>query len=335
MVAADRPQVADAATEPSLLEKVWSEVQIELARAAADRGRKPPQPVSVRWAKRRLGLLELDAPLLALAIRDVDRDGKAELAALTTRKVAIVRVRGRNKLALGPEIALPTQPAPIRARDPVGALSIDAVGVVLARTSDQAEGMAIEWKDGQLVERQRLTGFPLCDVVTAELVPGRSLFAAGSLASSDAAGHRGGAAEFVSARCARDLVDPEGYALDLFGVVSVDDTLTVRCRRNGAPCEAGTGDRDYDAAGHAFDLSDIDNDGRPEVITTSTAPRGLSDRVSVHSSGPDGVRVAFETKLGGSVSALASGDIDGDGAREVIAAVRLSRTTRVELWTLN
>ncbi len=325
----------DARSDDSPLHRWWAEVSAELARAAESRRRKPPRAVTVVWKKRLLGEIDLEAPLLDLAARDLDGNGKAELFALTSRELAVVRPRRRGKLVADPELALPVLPPAIRSRDPIGALSIDDAGQILARTSDQSEGIAAEWSRGRLSEVRRLAGFPVCADAIAEVVPGRNRFAATSLASTRAAPHRAVAADVSSMRCATDLVDPAGVPVDLFGSVGLDDRLSVHCLREGGACDPGTADRDYEGVGHAFELTDVNNDGHPEVITSSSAPRDGKDKVSVYAIGVDGVTAVFETTLDGGVIAFATGDIDGDGDRDVVSAVRVAGGTKVELWTLN
>src|SRR6185369_14963349 len=78
----------------------------------------PPVPIKLAWKAVRLGSVDLGAPLVALTSADLDRDGKAELYAVTTREVVAIgagkRVAELGRVAFGGEPAVPAS------RDPVG-----------------------------------------------------------------------------------------------------------------------------------------------------------------------------------------------------------------------
>ena len=120
-------------------------------------------------------------------------------------------------------------------------------------------------------------------------------------------------------------------------MVDLDRVLEVRCRRpDGSDCPPGPASaRTYDGVGVAFDVADIDNDGSPEVLTSRGGAPGDRDSVSVWSRrGADVVKV-YGVDFHGGVVAITAGDVDGDGDRDVVAAVRFAGSSHVSFWTLD
>lgn len=318
------------AEDRSFFETLIEKIDQDLERAIADNRRKPPQPVAVTWKKRRLGRVDLGAPLLDLVSRDLDGDSKDELIAVTTTHIAVLRKTGHRKVEEVARVALPDKPAPIRSRAPVGTVEVARDGRILARASDQAEGVIARFDGKQLTIEGSLARWPLCEDGSAELVPGRSQFDDGTVTWEVDDSHRSIDQDFLSASCGHELVDPAGNAIEMFGFVDIDDKLVVRCHSDRGTCAQS--EVVYDRVGYAFEIADIDNDGSPEVITTSNKPyAGTSDNVYVR--GAD--KTLYSRGFGGGVVAVTAGDVDADGVREVIAVVRLPGATQVNLWTLN
>lgn len=78
-----------------------------------------------------------------------------------------------------------------------------------------------------------------------------------------------------------------------------------------------------DAAGVAFDLLDIDDDGRIDLAASTAASIDGEDRLLLLHATAGGKLQRFwrSPKLGGRVTAVTHGDFDGDGRQEVVAAV--------------
>lgn len=320
-----RPAHADALA-------VWRRVQAAVERAVVERAPRPPVPVKVTWRERRIGALDLGAALLAMAVADVDRDGRAELVALTTHEVIVLAVGASGLRQVG-RAGVGGAPAAQRPRDPVGALVIEAGAtetVVWARSSEAADAVRLAWRGkGGLVEIGRAAAYPLCRDLSADLVKGRNYFGAAQAVWAPGAMPMELPAEFFGAVCRDDLVDAAGRPLAVAAVVGVDRALRVVCRGAAGACDGI--ERQVDGAGVATAIADVDNDGHPEVLSTRGGAPGDRDRVTVL--GRDGKVFARDFQAG--VVGLAAGDVDGDGDRDVVAAVRFAGSTQASFWTLN
>jgi hypothetical protein len=316
---------ARADDRDGFLHTLAGDVRARLDALAAARAPKPPVPIAVKWRPQRLGSLDLGAPLAALAAADLDGDGKAELYAVTSRDVIAIAADKRAR-EVG-RVAFTGEPAVPQSREPVGS-AIAVHGELIASVSSWARGMRVTWKNKQLVGDVAEPGFELCAGERAQIAPGRNYFG------------EGGSALFA-VRCA-DLVDAHGLPLHVRAQLSATtgklDVVVQRCAADGSACSEIVR-RDYPNIGVAFELADVDRDGTPDLIYSGAVAPGEKDSVKALAIGDDEKKAKLRKPASAEgVVGIAIGDVDGDGAPDVIVAVRLfgaNRLDKIELWRLN
>lgn len=280
----------------------------------------PPVPIKPQWKVSRLGSIELGAPLVALAAADLDGDPKsAELYAVTPRDVIAIGWRGGKPVELG-RVAFHGERAVLEPRDVVGTITVDGKELVAA-SSSWAKELRVTWNGKKLVGHQGQPGFLLCPNLRAQLAPGRNHFTTNTFET----------------RCRDDLVDATGQVLRVKAELATSGKLgvTVETCPVGGAC-AQTGKFEYGNVGVAFAISDVDRDGTPEVVVSEASAPYASDSAKVITLGGDEKKGIFKKSFMGGVAGLvvADGD-DADDIPEVIAAVRLANSTRVDLWRLD
>jgi hypothetical protein len=221
-------------------------------------------------------------------------------------------------------VAVPAEPPPIRPRDAVGAAVVvpGARAELWARASTSARGARYVLDGAGLREVGPVTGFPVFAARSLELVPGRNTFAGGA------------GAALHGVRCRDDLVDPQGRALRVEAVLTSDGMLgVVVSSERAAPRRI-----DVTGVGTAFEVADVDNDGRPELIHAGAGAPGDADALAVHSLPASGVvldKPVYRRGFSGGVAGVVAADVDGDGDVDVLAAVRLPGAQKVDLWLLD
>ncbi len=295
----------------------------------------PPVPIQVTWKAVRLGSLDLGAPVVALTAGDLDGDGKGELYVVTSREVVALGVANQRVKELGraPFAGDPAIPAP---RDVIGTAVIDGTELI-ASVSAFARELRVGWRGKALVARPGGPGFLVCPGERMSLVPGRNHF--GDTASP-----------VYSVRCTAGLVDPSGLPLRARAALTANK-LEVAIERCAGASPTGSGGNlpsaisgtacqpaqnyEYKDYGVAFELADVDHDGRPELIVSGAGAPGDPDSIKVFTLGGDERRGLFRRQFTGGVVGVTVVDGDGDGVAEVVAAVRLVGATRVDLWRLD
>lgn len=324
------PSPPPTPTSDDYLARLVAAARHGLEQVVASRAPKlvPPVPVKVTWKAVRLGALDLGGPLIALAASDLDGDGKAELYAVTAREVIAIGIANHRatelaRVPFGGALAAPAS------RDPVGTATIEA-GQLIASSSAWDTELRVGWQGGKLVAHPGAAvggqGALVCPGERVPRVPGRNHF--GELAQP-----------IYAVRCRADLVDSTGAPLRVHGALTGTrlEVTIARCTvaaGGGATCEAA-GKFEYKDYGAAFELADVDHDGRPELIVTGSGAPGDQDAVKVVTLGGDDKKGLFRRTFNGGVAAISVADGDGDGVAEVIAAVRLVGATRVDLWRLD
>lgn len=328
---------AAAETPQDGLSHWWGRIQQELDSIAEEKRVVPPVARKVRWRPSRIWSGELAGELVDITAGDLDDDGSSEIYALTTENI-VVFSRSRGLFDVRARHDLPGTPARIRSREPIGSITVgqsEGLSTLRARTSEQEQGGTYQLVDNALQLVSEFIGYPLCRNSSIAASPGRNFFLGSSVQWH--AGHDaklgdlllGGAV--LSARCSRDTVDATGHALDLLSEVSVTGNLRVQCRGDEQQCQLQT--REYLNVGYAHLVADVDNDGVPEVVTTSTSLPGERDQILVRSQSAQGERVLFDRSFTGGIVAITAGDFEGDDSLGVVIAVR--NQERVSLWLLN
>ena len=279
----------------------------------------PPQKVVVRWKLAKLGSLDLGAPLVALTGADLDGDGRGELYAVTTREVIALGLRGKKLEELG-RVAFVGEPATPAPRDVVATAIVEG-GEVVASVSSWAKSLRVRKAKTALTAVAGAPGFAVCPGEVAQLAPGRNYF--------------DGGAQRYATRCRADLVEPDGRPIRARGELSLTNKLDIaieRCTAASIGCQPLT-HHAYSAVGVAFDFADVDRDGKPEVIYAAAGAPGDPDILKVVTIGDDDRKWKLRKSFtAGGIAGIAIADLDGNGAQEVVAAVRLVGATRVDVW---
>ncbi|MDB4963110.1 MAG: repeat protein [Myxococcales bacterium] len=280
----------------------------------------PPTPIKVTWKAVRVGSLDLGAPLVALTAGDLDRDGKSELYAVTSREVIAFALDQRKIKELG-RVAFGGDRAALSPREVIGTAVVDGSELV-AGVSSWAKELRVGWQGKVLVAQPGGAGFLQCPGERAALSPGRNHFG-------------DPLAPVHGVRCRDDLFDAEGHPLRVRAALAGTRlAITVaRCSVAGACEPAGT--YEYKDYGVAFELADLDRNGTPELIVSGAGAPGDPDAIKVIGLGGEDKKGLFRHRFNGGVAGLAVLDSDGDGAMELVAAVRLVGATRVDLWRFN
>ncbi len=312
---------------PGFIHDLLAEIHAKVDAAILARPPKlvAPRPIKLGYKLVKLGTLDLGGPLAAMTAGDLDGDGKAELYAVTAREVIAIGTGDKKTpgLHILGRVAFTGDPAPAPPRDVVATAVIDH-GVLAAAASGWQTSLRITWQGGALASVPSDPGFMQCPGETAQLAPGRNFF-------GDATnGHYG-------IHCAQ-LVDPSGAPLRIRAQLSLANKVDItieRCAAAGLGCQPA-GRQEYAGVGIAFEIADVDRDGKPELVYAGAGAPGDADVVRIVTIGDDDKKQAKLRRAfpAGGVAGVAVADVDGNGTPDTIAAVRLSGASRVDLWRL-
>jgi hypothetical protein len=304
----DGPRLHAVGTLSSLPSALWGGEPEALAHLFVDatiddelRAYLPRAGAPVGWQARQVALGDIEP--LAMAAGDTDGDGRAEVVLLTAREVIALRADG-DRASERWRVPLSGKPAVLRPRAEIGAVTVEN-GAVIAHASGFADGI----RRARTVELAR--GFAMPGVGVCELQAGVDWFSCAGLPERvwSAAGlfRRGANRPTLAA------VEP--------GAVG---TLWLR-EPDGVP---------FELRGVGAQVALLSLERGDFVAVSEPVQPGEPDAVVVHALTP-GLPVAHRLdRLGGNVRALAAGDLDGDGAAELIAAVRDDAARRTSLWIL-
>lgn len=270
--------------------------------------------------------------LLAAACGDVDGDGLNETVGLSARFLYLTRLsdRGPEALAKVPLAGLPQTTR--RTRVPFGAAVVvdldgDGAKEVAVWTSDLAGGQLFDWRDGGLGAGPRpLPGLPLAALPPIGTGGGAEHLLLGAVALGR--NHLEPRLMTFSAsgeapwQPAPDLHwNLAGHALNLPAPGEWSDLVAVLDTRGRLRVDGGGQTWRLKRAGVALALTDFEDDGTAELISTAASWPDEPDAVRVHRLDPGGgPRLVWSSPTKSPVIALAAGDADNDGRTEVLVA---------------
>ncbi len=263
-----------------------------------------PRPVRLLGAV----LARLPSPPAALAAGDLDGDGRDELAVLTEREVRVFTADGRL-LAEHSLASLPPGPAPTR--EPFGALAILSGPPRLAAFSTRfAQGEVLAWEGGTPRPVARLDVAPLGPEARGHFVPGQTAFLPEVRLVDGEPRTASAPAPFTTFSAAPPYL--------LF--VHPDGSASLLAQASAAPTRLAS-------LGAGSALGDLDGDGMPELLTTSTELRPKPDMLRVHRLGPDGADPTNGEPLwqgplpSGRALQVVTAELDGDDRLEVVVGL--------------
>ena len=159
-------------------------------------------------------------------------------------------------------------------RDVVATAIVDGDELV-ASVSSWARSLRVR-KAKTLTATAGLPGFAVCPGEVLQLAPGRNYF-------GDAGTGR------YAVRCRAGLVEPDGHPLRVRAELSLANKLDIaleRCATTNLGCQP-IARYDYNAVGVAFDVTDVERDGKPEVIYAAAGAPGDPDVLKVVTIGDD------------------------------------------------
>ncbi|HEY7956550.1 MAG TPA: hypothetical protein VII38_14700 [Polyangia bacterium] len=275
-----------------------------------------PRPPARGWRTRTLALGDVD--VLALAVGDVDGDGRPELVGATRDAAIAWHLEGGRAIELY-RVPLAGRLAALRPRADLATVRVES-GTIEAHASPFADG--VTRAASGLVP---LSGFSFPGLPGAcALEPGVDWFTAASC---------GAAATLLPARFYTAVAIARG---DERVIAAIEPPSpggaagTLWLSTGGAPIEvAGVG------AQVALATLSHPQAGADVVVTTEPAEPGEPDAIVIRALALGAPSLHRIAGLPGEVRALAAGDLDGDGSGEIVAAIRDAARRRTELWIVD
>ncbi|MFO0652087.1 MAG: VCBS repeat-containing protein [Polyangiales bacterium] len=260
---------------------------------------------------------------VALSAVDLDGDAHDELVIVTADRVRVARMSGASLAFVreGPNGSLPRAAVPLR--QPLGSADRDAARRIVRYRTSQSSTMGELSLDGAVTRTRALNLdlYPAAGFGCVALRAGSHLVASLSPACDGAVG---APAQGAVAGVPVAYDETRGDEHRRWEVRTNGDGR-AEIRRDGAPFTT------LDDAASPAALDDLDGDGRAELIVASASAPGAPDRVRVYALG-DRAEERASIAVPGSIEAVTTGDLDGDGRRELIVSV-LDPTRRTStLW---
>ncbi|HJL18178.1 MAG TPA: hypothetical protein RMH99_21115 [Sandaracinaceae bacterium LLY-WYZ-13_1] len=283
---------------------------------------------------------------LALAVHDLDRDGRTEIVAVHPDGAQVLRLGAARvgvrleEVGRAPWPDLPRDPSP----PPRALATAMAHGdAVVTRLGDHAAASRVRLV-GTRVVVDRAPGpcpddrFPTTGGC-AQIVNGRDFFDEVLIRPGAEDGDLEAAAHFYSF-AGRALPTRGGDETWYEALVTPHGRLSMHVRHTSRPDEGEptVHERSVGAVGYgtALAMTDLDVDGTAELLTSHAAPAGAGDQLSLLRAHPRGaLHVVWRSEaMEGSVWVAAAGDVDGDGLDELVAIEEPADPSRgrARLW---
>jgi hypothetical protein len=253
--------------------------------------------------------------LLALACDDADGDGALELVWVGRRHVGIGRIRQRQLTPLFTRAW--SELSPIAAsplRQPLGGVAIDTGRFIDLGSSDRADGVRLDPALTPLAKLGRRIPWP-----TSGCAALRDLALQGSIeacAPGDTLDARITFPHALDALAGAHVVERDGRVREYRAArSSATGELFVRDDAGRSLTVPG--------AGAQLTVADLDQDGQPELVTTSDTLEASGDFVLVRTWQSNGqLFERWRVPVPGGVQAVAACPSESDAARAVVVAAR-------------
>ncbi|MBI2897526.1 MAG: hypothetical protein HYY06_28465 [Deltaproteobacteria bacterium] len=267
-------------------------------------------------------LFESPGPVLGMVAGDIDGDDMDELVVLRRRAVDVLTLRQPDRRArlVGTLPLDALEPAVTASRDPVGTIALlsgaDGGRRIALRVSDHSVGMVVSWDGERFDGPEPLSDYPIdgaIGILCGTVPRGRNTFEPRVVpcSPSPAPGPEVGAGPFWAVSYA-NVLGPDGSSTRSVGLVLAEARLIVTA--------AGV-TRDLGPTGSAVWVGDLDDDGVLEVAHSAASPPGDPDRLTVTTLPASGPQDGWASRtIAGGIGAIAAGDLDGDGAIELVFA---------------
>jgi hypothetical protein len=260
---------------------------------------------------------------LALAVADLDGDDLNELILLNRRALEIRRLGPDEAEEVASLRLLGLPRAATRSRDPVGTLVVgprqaDGTRHLALRTSDHGQGMVVRYDGTELQLVETITDFPIRwedQLECTTLRAGRNAFQSAPTPCRSLGAASAVSPFFTVLREPLPLPNAPPSAVSV--TVLADGAVSLLWNERPAAM--------LRSFGTAAAITDLEDDGRAEVLLSSDQDPWTGDELTLIRIDPEGIAQGREQigRVEGSVWVAGAGDVDNDGLQELLAVAQL------------